>query len=335
VSAAKLLSMNKIAFSCALAQGSARRLACALPSWSIEMRIIEAITIYLAAGAPFGVSYYLQRKPRKRGASSFLKATAAALLWPLSAATIFLTRRRRLTMSVTSDHDPAHGSEPDALRIEQARRQLIGALYKVEGLARAVSEKEGKRIELVAYTVRESVEKYTGLMLNSFAVSTDEAPTAREMELCRISGRRGADLLLAGRCIHRRNVARLLAHRERARTNLLHALAEVRELSPADSDATAQKKFAAARHTSVAILRFYAHAINLLSLLEDEAAARVTARLLDAECSRLRRLENSDSKRALEEAALVSAAGEEEECKPHIPPLAFIGPSRTETLPQG
>ncbi|HVG31724.1 MAG TPA: hypothetical protein VM911_01530 [Pyrinomonadaceae bacterium] len=303
---------------------------------SIAMRMIEAITIYLAAGAPFGVSYYLQRKPRKRSASSFLKATAAALLWPLSAATIFLARRRRLTISAMSDDDPAHGSEPDAQRIEQARRRLIGALYKVEELARAASAKEGKRIELVAYTVRESIEKYTGLMLNSFSASTDAAPAEREMELCRISGRKGADLLLAGRCIHRRNVARLLAHRERARTNLLHALAEVRELSPSDDAVTAQRNLSAARHASVAILRFYAHAINLLSLLEDERAARVTARLLDAECARLRRLENSaDRNSAPEEAMTARAAGEEEECKPHIPPLAFIGPSRTGTLPQG
>jgi hypothetical protein len=323
--------MNKIRSRALAGSSFARRLACALPSRSIAMRMIEAITIYLAAGAPFGVSYYLQRKPRKRSASSFLKATAAALLWPLSAATIFLARHRRLTISAERDHDPAHGSEPDAQKIEQARRQLIGALYKVEELARAASEKEGKRIELVAYTVRESVEKYTGLMAASFAVSTDEAPAAREMELCRISGRRGADLLLAGRCIHRRNVTRLLAHRERARTNLLHALAEVRELSPSD-DAIAQRNRAAARHASVAILRFYVHAINLLSLLEDEMAARAVTRLLDAECARLRRMESSD--RALEEAAMASAAGEEE-CKPHIPPLAFIGPSRTETLPQG
>jgi hypothetical protein len=41
----------------------------------------------------------------------------------------------------------------------------------------------------------------------------------------------------------------------------------------------------------VAVLRFYGQAINLLSLLEDETAAMRTARLLDAECARLRKLE--------------------------------------------
>lgn len=299
------------------------------------MRMIEAITIYLAAGAPFGVSSFLC-KPREASASSLLKATAAALFWPLSAAAIFLAHRSRPTSCPASDDDTALIGEPYARKIEQARRHLTAALYKVEELARASSEKEGKRTELVAYLVRESVEKYTGLVLaSSSAVSTEAAPTAREMELCRIAGREGADLLLAGRCIHRRNVARLLAHRERARTNLLHALAEVRELCP--DAAAAQKPSSAARHTSVAILRFYAHAVNLLSLLEDERAARIVTRLLNAECARLRRLENSDRDRAPEEAARAMAAsdGEEEECKPHIPHLAFIGPSRNGTLRQG
>lgn len=301
---------------------------------SVAMRMTEAITIYLAAGAPFGVSYYLQRKPLEASASSMLKAAVAALFWPLSAATIFLARRRRLTIRAASgDDDTALGSEPDAKKIERARRQLTVALYKVEELARSSSEKDGKRSELVAYLVRESVEKYAGLMAASSVVKMDAAPTAREMELCRISGRVGDDLLLAGRCIHRRNVARLLAHRERARTNLLHALAEVRELCP--TAPVAQREIAAARHASVAILRFYAHAVNLLSLLEDETAARAAARLLDAECARLRRLENPDRDQAPEEAATVAAAGEEEECKPHIPHLAFIGPSQTRTLPQG
>jgi ribosomal protein L17 len=299
--------------------------------------MIEAITIYLATGAPFGVSYFLQRKPREASASSVLRATAAAFFWPLSAATLLLARRRRRRISATSDDAAAtaFADEPDARKIECARRQLIAALYKVEELSRASSQKESKRSALVAYLVRESVEKYTGLMMASTAVRMDAAPATREMELCRISGRTGDDLLLAGRCVHRRNVARLLAHRERARTNLLHALAEVRELSPTAS--AAQRDTAAARRESVALLRFYAHAVNLLSLLEDETAARAASRLLDAGCARLRRLENPDRDRAPEEAAraTTAAAGEEEECTPHIPHLAFIGPSQNKTLPQG
>lgn len=290
----------------------------------IAMRMIEAITIYLAAGAPFGVSYFLQREQSGgAGAYKLVRAAGAALLWPLAAAAIVLARRRK-TDGATADNNPSLSS-PDEEKIEQARRQLLATLRKVEELARLLSDKERRRSERAAFLVRESLEKYVGLSLGTSGVSADARPAAREMELCRISGRAGDDLLLAGRCIHRRNVARLLAHRERARTHLLHALAEMRELS---DDATTHKNLAAARHASVAIVRFYAHAINLLSLLEDESAARVVTRLLDAECARLRRLERTGMDRAPE------ATGEER-CTPHVPPLAFIGPSQTTTPPQG
>lgn len=290
------------------------------------MRMIEAITIYLAAGAPFGVSYYFQRE-QKSGASAhaLLRATAAALLWPL-AAILVLARRRRRTAEATADNGASLSSLDDE-KTEQARRELLATLRKVEELAQGFSERERLRRERAAFLIRESLEKYMGLTLGAREVSADAQPAAREMELCRISGRVGDDLLLAGRCIHRRNVARLLAHRERARTHLLHALAEVRELT---DDAFAHKNLSVARHTSVALVRFYAHAINLLSLLEDEGAASLVARLLDAECARLRRLELATRERAPEERATG-----EERCTPHVPPLAFIGPSQTRTLPQG
>lgn len=298
--------------------------------WPVAMRMIEAITIYLAAGAPFGVSYFLRHKQRAASASlALLRATGAALFWPLSAAAIVLAHGRK---TLEADGDGASLLAPDDEKIEQARRELLAALRKVEELARAFREKERQRIEGAAFLIRESLEKYMGLRLSAAAISADARPTAREMELCRISGRRGDDLLLAGRCIHRRNVARLLAHRERARTHFLHALAEVRELT---DDAFAHKNLAAARHTGVALVRFYAHAINLLSLLEDESAARVAARLLDAECARLRRLESTGKRRAPDEQEQQQQATGEERCTPHTPHLAFTGPSQTTTMPQG
>jgi hypothetical protein len=292
---------------------------------SVAMRMIEAITIYLATGAPFGVSHYFQREQRGASAHALLGATVAALLWPL-AATLFLARRRRRIDEATVEDSASLGT-PDDEKTEQARRELLATLRKVEELAEGFSERERRRSERAAFLIRESLEKYMGLTFGARAVSADAQPAAREMELCRISGRGGDDLLLAGRCIHRRNVARLMAHRERARTHLLHALAEVREMG---DDAFAHKNLAVARHTSVALVRFYAHAINLLSLLEDEGAASVIARLLDAECARLRRLEAATQDRAPAERATG-----EERCIPHVPPLAFIGPPQTRTLPQG
>jgi hypothetical protein len=209
-------------------------------------------------------------------------------------------------------------------------------LRRVQELAMPETDKD--RSERVACVVHESLEKYIGLTLGAGETDGDAPPSEREMELCRIAGRTGQDLLLAGRCIHRRNVARLLAHREQARTDLLHALAEIRELfqdGTGTASSAARDGVQGARHLSVAVLRFYGQAINLLSLLEDEEGARRVARLLDAECARLRRLEALTSERSPEAE---HPAGEES-CKPHSRAhehhLAFIGPSQTSRLTRG
>ncbi|HEX8143207.1 MAG TPA: hypothetical protein VF553_11470 [Pyrinomonadaceae bacterium] len=287
--------------------------------------MIEAITIYLAAGAPFGVSYYLRRERGRARTSDLLRGTWAALLWPVAAATVFLARRPQRA-------DAADEEDAATLRVEEkierAKRQLLAMLHKVEELARAVPGRGGRTGERVALVVCESIEKYVGLTLGSRDASADGPPTGTEMELCRVAGRTGEDLLIAGRCIHRRNVARLSAHRERARANLLHALAELRDLTADASSAPGE--ITAARHASVAILRLYAEAINLLSLLEDEDAARKVARLLDAECARLRRLEAASPGRSHEERP----AGEEP-CRPHTHRLAFTGPLPNSPLTRG
>ncbi|HYY56834.1 MAG TPA: hypothetical protein VE842_05835 [Pyrinomonadaceae bacterium] len=289
--------------------------------------MIEAITIYLAAGAPFGVSHFLRGHGEARPVALF-RAAWAALLWPVAAAaatTLMLARRRKANeRAAHDDNDGGAFRAEDEEKIEQARRRALAALFGVEELTGAIPGVERERSERVAREVRESVERYTGLVLGAAGVSADARPQGREMELCRIAGRKGDDLLLAGRCLHRRNVARLLAHRERARSSLLHSLAEVRELM---DEASARKYTTAARHASVAILRFYGCAVNLLSLLEDEAAARATLRLLDAECARLRRLEAAGTQRSQDEHPIG-----EEVCTPHAHRLAFTGPSQTSPL---
>ncbi|HYG80868.1 MAG TPA: hypothetical protein VD861_10795, partial [Pyrinomonadaceae bacterium] len=111
--------------------------------------------------------------------------------------------------------------------------------------------------------------------------------------------------------------ARIIKHQARSRAELLHALAEIRETvgaCAADSVTT--------HHASVATVRLYACALNLLSLLEDEAAAAGVSGLLDAECARLRRLE----------AAKEARAAEEETCTAYTTRIAFNGPPRTRSL---
>ncbi len=258
------------------------------------MQLSDTITIYLAVGAPFGVNFFLREQTRKGTgrARSVLKAAGAGLLWPLVAVASLLARRTAAgaaaPLASTAERERAI-DERTSVKIAAAQRQLFAALERVSELAPATAA-GSEELEQNMRAVREGIEKYVGLTLALAEIRLDDKPAEREMELCKIAGRAGDDLLLAGRCIHRRNLSRLIAHHARSRTELLHSLAAVRETGreqslPPLQDATD------ARHLSVAVLRFYAQAINLLSLLEDETAAMRAARLLDAECARLRKLE--------------------------------------------
>ena len=250
------------------------------------MRLSELAIIYLAAAAPFGVAFFVRREERGRGrALALATAAGAALVWPWAALRLLFVRVRvGATGAATADE--ARGER----RIERAQREAVNSLRDAEEAMRRAGLLEAEGARHALYAARECVERYTGLALACADARPDAGPTERELELCRLAGRAGDDLLVAGRCVHRRNVTRLVAHRERARAELLQALAAVRGLA---GEAAAAPCFGdeAARSVSRALLQTFARAVDLLSLLEDRAAVLGAARLLDAECARLRRLE--------------------------------------------
>jgi hypothetical protein len=190
------------------------------------MRLSEVIIIYLAAAAPFGVAFFLRRAgKRSQLGGALAKAAGAALIWP--AWLVFIsTRKARGAGEADDSRALGDGRTLDEVTIERVKRETVNALRRMEdAFARVRPTSESERH--LFFIARECVERYAGLALACEGVRADEAPTAREMELCRIAGRAGDDLLVAGRCFHRRNVTRLLAHRERARTELDDALARV------------------------------------------------------------------------------------------------------------
>lgn len=293
-----------------------------------EMRLSEIITIYLAAGAPFGVNAYLQDSQAQPVAHALLKSTWTTLAWPFVALAKLAGARTAIALKFRSNADENRIAAETLNRVEVVQAELLASLYKVQELARPRFVKEGEEMERAVLVVRRAFEKYVGLTLAAAAIDLDGPPDARELELYRIAGRRGDDLLLAGQCVRRRNAARLVKHQADSRTELLHALAEIREVAfdghaSSNTDGGAQQ-----RYVSVALLKFYGHAINLLSFLEDESAARGAARLLDAECARLRRLESAFKEEEEQTASLHLAGGEE--CTPHAAHRQFT----TELLPR-
>ena len=284
------------------------------------MRLSEAITIYLAAGASFGAYDFIREQNPQRPFHSWMKAARAMILWPLAAVKMFQPQRHS---SGPGRADTAWDSSQLPEKTNRACGKLLASLYRLVELSTASARVESEKWERAARTVREIVEKYIGLTMAAAATEPDAPPSGREMELFRVSGRRDEDLLLAGRCLRRRNTARLILHQARARTELLHALAEISEIAGARNTSLDVR---AARHLSVELLRFYACAFDLLSLLEDESAARGVAHLLDRECARLRRLEAIGRKE--------SKTTEEESCTTQAPQTAFASPSPTRALTQ-
>ncbi|MBC7912420.1 MAG: hypothetical protein H7Y30_18075, partial [Pyrinomonadaceae bacterium] len=235
----------------------------------------ETITIYLAVAAPFAVSYFLRQRHCQQHAQLFLKSVSAGLLWPLAAIRYLLARARQQTLRAT--RQPETISNRQEMQVEEAKRSFLNALYEVRARAPDKSGSENEKLERAAYVLRDSVEKYVGLADAVKDDAIDDEPDARELELFRIAGRKGEDLLLAGRCAHRHNVKRVREHHTRARTELLHALAEVGEAASFVRPAAAANA-ASARRLSIATLRLYGRAVDLLSLLEDEDAALKVAR---------------------------------------------------------
>ena len=261
------------------------------------MLLSELAIIYLAAAAPFGVARFLKDQTENtRAPRRLLRATAAALAWPLSAPRMLLARTRGgRGVERDADDTRAHAER----RVELVKRSAVNSLREVEDLlVESCGDARLREEERHAlFAARECVERYAGLSLACASADEEEAPTERELELCRIAGRAGDDLLTAGRCVHRRNVTRLLAHRERARTELIHSLAGACEVTH-DFHASAGGVNSNARacgdarvQISEAMLRALARAIELMSLFDDRGAVVSAARLLDAECARAGRLD--------------------------------------------
>jgi hypothetical protein len=255
------------------------------------MQLSEAITIYLATGAPFGVYHLFREHASGSRFRALFRAMRAAILWPMAAAGFLLSRQGLSNGALMDKAERADAQYCE--KIANAQRQQLASLQKMMQLAQVSTEAERARAERAVRAYQKTIEKYVGLTLAAALSDPEAPPSRREMELCRIAGRVGEDLLLAGHCIHRRNISRLIIHQASARRELLHALTEIRDVA---GNSTMMMNARAAQHLSVAAVRFYGDTFNLLSLLEDETAARVSARLIDAECARLRRLEAQSMK---------------------------------------
>ena len=294
------------------------------------MRPAELIVVYLALAAPVGVRFFLRPSPRTRRPHRLTFAAAAALLWPLTMFSHLLTREKlsRRINAMTKKDSPA-AKQPDAheARAAELERGLLEALHGLEDAARAACGDDAGPTADSARDACATVERYAGLTLAAARADAAGEPEGSELELARVSGRTGEDLEVAGRCVRRRNVARLEAHRRNARVELLHALADLPDTF-APSLLARPSDFRASRRLYAALLPVYGRAIELLSLFDDSRGVQTLARLFDNAASRLRQLDavagGSDAR---------AAATGDQTCTPHnsrpAGPHAPTPPTRT------
>ena len=249
------------------------------------MILSDLFIIYLAAAAPFGVSRFLSEQAGgARTLPALVRGAGAALAWPFTSLPRLVGRASRRGARAAA----SEGRDPFEERVERSKRAAVNALRAVEDAledANLIKDEAGR---FALYAAREAVERYAGLALATKGAGTEARPTAREMELCRIAGRGGDDLLTAGRCVHRRNVTRLVAHRERASAELVQALDAVRELArephttPRPLHLEEQLRAGDLARISEALRRARSRAVEMATLLGDGATADALSRLPDA-----------------------------------------------------
>lgn len=285
------------------------------------MRLSELIIIYLAAAAPFGVADFLNRPASAARKRALFNATRAALVWPLALLSSPLVRKKFRRRELKANERAASPSRE--IIIDDARRALLSALYRTEDLAHEIYGATYTQTRDAVRTSISAVERHVGLALAVENTDAEASPAPRETEVCRLAGRAGDDLHVAARCHLRRNVARLKAHQAQSRLELLHALAELREVFER-THTNAPGALRATRTLSVALLEAYARAIELLSLLEDASAAMSVARILDAACARLRHHTESPAPQVAHTSLVQpnttgNVAREDEPCTTSIP----------------
>lgn len=300
----------------------------ALPGF--VMLLSELFIIYFAAAAPFGVSRFLsERAAGRRTRNALLKAAGVAAVWPYASLPALL-RRLRARACETPGGGEAHA--PEAHGVERLTRAAVNSLREVEDILASVGALEDAGARHALYAARECVERYAGLALACAWTDAEAGPTPREMELCRIAGRAGDDLLVAGRCVHRRNVTRLFAHRERARAELVRALAEVRQIAEGAHararvhafegracDAEAGRMSAARSEVfSPALSNAFSKVVELLALFGDEATEGGVYRLV-AEAGES--AHHAESRKAAAARAAAQEGGES--CTTPAVPTAF------------
>jgi hypothetical protein len=181
---------------------------------SNPVNIFDALIIYFACGAPFGVYQFLQYPEKGTFTKRWIEIVSSFVFWPVSAMTI--VRRAQVFSKGPETH--FDGSYELDAGVEERVFEIQKDLEKI-----FFDGEQGASI----YEFREVFDRYTGLSLALKAGS--RPPAAEGPELFRITGHKNIEL--ASICINRRNRSRLLVHQIQAREDFSKLLLSLADLA--------------------------------------------------------------------------------------------------------
>ena len=236
------------------------------------MRLIDFIVIYLAAGAPFAARR-LVGFSGPRNALPVMKSVAYGITWPLSLLNYLSGRSGagQIASTTCNTVSPLCGVDAALLRLKDDLNLLSCTISRE-------TDSESSAFEGVINGVRLAVEKYAALTLAVGEMAHDDAPSPHQIELARIAGRTGDDLLIAGICVHRQSLFKLAAQQTKSRNELLDELNRLLGMVYGSAD-LCQQGSAIARKAQVAVEGFYGSIRRLFKLAGDESTAELVTAL--------------------------------------------------------
>lgn len=213
------------------------------------MNLYDFLIIYLAAGAPLGVYYFLHERKRPDFKHLWIKTLLNFLFWAPFA--VRLLRQNKISVDTFNNVFGEKSSpDADAEKIIHSIRKRFEKIYLETGL------------DISIYEFREVLERYSGLT-RAGQFEEGNSQTARyDNEFFRIADHKNAEL--AAICLERRNRRRLSFHQTEARLDFLQLLSGL-------SDSGSEKEI------------LFRTAIEFVTELGDDAALDALKKMFEPE----------------------------------------------------
>jgi hypothetical protein len=191
----------------------------------IVMRFVDFMVIYLALGAPIATHVVVTNLNNSALGELFILATRACLFWP---GVVVQRVRGWFVRDAQEGLARTTGSQAYRRIVEGGLNRSLSSLSALLKTSRNWDGNDLDEVIVIVDPIAETLRKYVELSLACREASTCQSPGEHELEFCKVSGVPREDIETTARCLHRRNIARLHSHLERARSEMVDAMTGLR-----------------------------------------------------------------------------------------------------------